>query len=547
MNFINLPLWEVAGTMVIGSLWLGALLAFFFWILAKIIGRGSPTFNYYLALSMLLLFTVGNIYITYDATTQASLRIDNDIPRSIAHPLAGFSIGDQFTESNLITWISSPIGLIGPYKSQLGLIWWVGMVLLSVRFLGGYVLAQRLKYRRIRLVEDYWQDKLASLAKTIGIKEKVLLLESYLIESPITLGFWRPVILMPVGLLTTIPVAQLEAVLLHELYHIKYRDYCINLFHTAIEIVFFYHPFVWWLSSIIRKEREYRCDDGAVVASGDRISLAKALTHIKMSHFKSQNPITMSLTGKKTQLSQRIYRLFEPRPSFTYKMRALLSICFLVVISSAFTLYTTQLADKTFNNGTWDKSSLVHFSIDEEVEQGKEPIYMKDGKRISKNEMESIAPEQISSVEVYKGEDAVKKYGEDAQDGVILIYTKDYTGSRMIENEEDLKEILKDGPASSSAKFDIRTTESKVNIEKAAPENNSLAIVLEGKAPLFILNGEHLTISEAGKVPTEIGSLDPATIDHISVLKGEEATRIYGKKGTDGVIIVITKDYKDTE
>lgn len=117
----------------------------------------------------------------------------------------------------------------------------------------------------------------------------------------------------------------------------------------------------------------------------------------------------------------------------------------------------------------------------------------------------------------------------------------------MIENEEDLKEILKDGPASSSAKFDIRTTESKVNIEKAAPENNSLAIVLEGKAPLFILNGEHLTISEAGKVPTEIGSLDPATIDHISVLKGEEATRIYGKKGTDGVIIVITKDYKDTE
>src|SRR5690606_36419197 len=77
------------------ELMVGCAVGFFFWILAKIIGRGSPTFNYYLALSMLLLFTVGNIYITYDATTQASLRIDNDIPRSIAHPLAGFSIGDR--------------------------------------------------------------------------------------------------------------------------------------------------------------------------------------------------------------------------------------------------------------------------------------------------------------------------------------------------------------------------------------------------------------------------------------------------------------------
>src|SRR5699024_9585427 len=103
----------------------------------------------------------------------------------------------------------------------------------------------------------------------------------------------------------------------------KYRDYCINLFQTALEIIFFYHPLVWWLSRIIREEREYRCDDATVTTSGDRIALAKALTFIKMSHFKPQNPITMSLTEKKTQLSQRIYRLFEPRPSFSYKMRAL--------------------------------------------------------------------------------------------------------------------------------------------------------------------------------------------------------------------------------
>lgn len=541
MNFINLPLWETAGTMVIGSLWLGALLAFVFWVLTKIFGRGSAAFKYYLALSMLLLFTMGNVYITYDANTKASQRIAHDTLVPLTYPRSHVSIDDQFTENKLISWSSNTLTLIEPYRVHLGLIWWIGMVLLSVRFLGGYVLAQRLKHRRIRPVEDYWHDKLASLAKTIGLKEKVLLLESYLIESPVTLGYWRPVILLPVGLLTTIPVAQIEAVLLHELHHIKYRDYCVNLFQTSLEIVFFYHPFVWWLSRIIREEREYRCDDATVMASGDRMSLAKALALIKMSHFKSQNPITMSLAEKKTQLSQRIYRLFEPRPSFSYKMRALLSICFLVVISSAFTFYKTQVATNNFATTSFDNSGLVPLSNEAEITFEKDPVYVKDGKKISRNEMESIAPEHISSVEVYKGEDAVKKYGKEAQYGVIFIYTKAYTGTGKIENEEDFNQIMKDESVGSSAKVGIR------EIDKAEPHNYSLAIALKNKRPLFILDGEHLELSEAGNIPTEIASLDPALIDHISVIKGEEATKIYGEKGIDGVVIIATKDYKEGE
>lgn len=536
---------------MIGSLWLGALLAFVFWILVKILGKGSATFSYSLALSMLIVFTIGNVYIAYDANTKASKRIALDTLEPIPYPWSGISMDDQSKVNNLVSWVSNQVALINPYKAQLGFIWWMGIVLLAVRFLGGYVLAQRLKYRRIRPVDDYWQNRLQLLAKTIGLKEKVLLLESYLIESPVTLGYWKPVILLPVSLLTTIPVAQIEAVLLHELYHIKYRDYCINLFQTAIEIVFFYHPLVWWLSRIIREEREYRCDDATVIASGDRIALAKALTFIKMSHFKPQNPITMSLTEKKTQLSHRIYRLFEPRPSFSYKMRGLLGMCFLIVISSAFTFFKTQVAANTLATTSPDNSSMVALSNEDDINVGKDPIYVKDGKRISKKAMESIAPEHISSVEVLKGEEAIKMYGKEAKEGVVLIYTKEYTGNRKVENEEGFNKTMMD----SSTKIDIKAAETKALVDAADLENSSLKesnntffiIGWESKNPLYILDGKLLERSEEGKVPAEIESLDPASIDQISVFKGEEATKMHGKKGVDGVIIIITKDFKEAE
>lgn len=543
MSFTNLPIWETAGAMVIGSLWLGALLAFVFWALVKIWGRGSATFRYYSALSMLILFTIGNAYIAYHAKTTATRTISLDTLTTASYPWAGISANNQVNGNNLVSWVSNQLELINPYKAQLGFIWWLGLVFLTIRFLGGYFLAQRLRYRRIRPVEDYWQDKLQLLATTIGLKEKVVLLESYLIESPVTLGYWRPVILLPVSLLTTIPVAQIEAVLLHELYHIKYRDYCINLFQTALEIIFFYHPLVWWLSRIIREEREYRCDDATVTTSGDRIALAKALTFIKMSHFKPQNPITMSLTEKKTKLSHRIYRLFEPRPSFSYKMRGLLSLCFLIIMSSAFTLFKPQIADNTLATTSVDSSSFVASPNEEDKNAGEDPIYVKDGKRISKNAMESIDPEQISSIEVWKGEAAIKKYGDKAHNGVVFIYTKGYTDNGKIENEEDFNKVMMGEPGS-GAKIDIRQVENNARADAAGLGNSGLT---GPKNPLFILDGELLESSKEGEVPTEIASLDPASIDEISVLKGEEATKKYGREGADGVVIITTKDFKEAE
>ena len=94
------------------------------------------------------------------------------------------------------------------------------------------------------------------------------LLESSLAGVPVVVGYCA-VILMPVGLLTGLPAGQIEAILLHELAHIRRRDYLVNLLQTFVEGLLFYHPAVWWISAVIRAEREHCCDDAVVSTQGD--------------------------------------------------------------------------------------------------------------------------------------------------------------------------------------------------------------------------------------------------------------------------------------
>src|SRR5258706_667642 len=95
------------------------------------------------------------------------------------------------------------------------------------------------------------------------------------------IGWLRPAILTPVGMLAGLPVAQIEAILLHELAHIRRLDYLVNLAQGCVEAVMFYHPAVWWISSVIRAERENCCDDIVVDYTGDAREYAAALATLE--------------------------------------------------------------------------------------------------------------------------------------------------------------------------------------------------------------------------------------------------------------------------
>lgn len=153
-----------------------------------------------------------------------------------------------------------------------------------------------------------WQTRMGELAQRFGITRAVRLRIVDGIASPITAGWWRPVVLLPSSLLTGMPPDLLEALIAHELGHIKRADYLVNLLQNVIETLLFYHPAVWWLSHRIRIERERIADDLAAEKVGER-RLALALSELEKCQF-SHNKVALAATGG--DLMKRIKRLLRP-------------------------------------------------------------------------------------------------------------------------------------------------------------------------------------------------------------------------------------------
>jgi bla regulator protein BlaR1 len=129
--------------------------------------------------------------------------------------------------------------------------------------------------------------------------------------SPVTAGWWRPVVLVPASLLTGMPPDLLEALLAHEMAHIKRHDYLINLLQNAIESLLFYHPAVWWISNRIRAERELIADDFAARQLGEPRRLALALSELERLQF-SDHHLAQAANGG--DLMNRIKHLLRPAP-----------------------------------------------------------------------------------------------------------------------------------------------------------------------------------------------------------------------------------------
>jgi bla regulator protein blaR1 len=191
--------------------------------------------------------------------------------------------------------ISSQFDVTGELKnfliqniSVLTLIWFAGFIFFTLRFIGGFYLTKRLKYTGTSIVPAPWQNRVNSLRYKLKIFRPVRLLESVKVSVPIVIGYAKPVILVPVGMLTGLPEKQVEAIIAHELAHIFRKDYLINIIQSMAEIILFYHPAAWWISHRIRTERENSCDDIAVSVCGDTLTFARALANLEEVKMKNR-------------------------------------------------------------------------------------------------------------------------------------------------------------------------------------------------------------------------------------------------------------------
>lgn len=198
---------------------------------------------------------------------------------------------------------------------RLVILWGVGVIVLSLRMLYGGTQIRLLRASGRPSAKPEWEERLSALARRMGLLAvvgRVKLLESARVDVPTVIGWLKPVVLVPFGFLASLPAEQVEAILAHELAHIRRHDFLVNLFQILIETVLFYHPAVWWISCSIRVERENCCDDLALEIVGSKLTYAIALTAVEESR-ASTAALSMAASGG--QLLSRISRLMRPEES----------------------------------------------------------------------------------------------------------------------------------------------------------------------------------------------------------------------------------------
>jgi len=228
-------------------------------------------------------------------------------------------------------WVQRVEALLQPWLPWVVGAWVVGVFVLLMWRLIGWASIRRFTRRNVLPVPVELQARLAALAGRLRVTRPVRLLISGIAVVPSVIGWFRPVILLPVAAVAGLTPEQLEAILAHELAHIRRHDYLVNMIQVVIETLLFYHPAVWWISNIIRTAREDCCDDLAVAACGNRIAYARALS--AMEDLRAAPMPSIAATGGNLLLRiRRIVGLSDADAPKGKPILAILTVAFILGI-----------------------------------------------------------------------------------------------------------------------------------------------------------------------------------------------------------------------
>jgi beta-lactamase regulating signal transducer with metallopeptidase domain len=188
--------------------------------------------------------------------------------------------------------------------------WLAGVTILLGRLAGGGWRVRSLHRAALAAAPSRWQAAGARVAAGLSVRPPPHVVDSLLVQTPTVVGWLRPVILLPIAALNNLTLPQVEAILAHEIAHVRRHDSLVNLAQTVAETLLFYHPAAWWLSHRIRVEREHCCDDVAVQACGDPAGYAEALLELETS--RAPTPLALGAAGG--PLAARVRRLLGPAP-----------------------------------------------------------------------------------------------------------------------------------------------------------------------------------------------------------------------------------------
>jgi GWxTD domain-containing protein len=210
-------------------------------------------------------------------------------------------------------------------------IWLAGVVLFTLKNLLTWFGSRRIRWSGVCAVAEHWQERLNNLRGRLGISKPVELLESCMTQIPVVIGHIRPVILLPIGLVSGLPTEQIEMILMHELAHVRRHDYLVNLLQTVVESVLFFNPAALWISKKIRNEREHCCDDDIVRITKDPGAYAATLIALEAGRAA---PAETAIAATGGTLVTRIRRLLYPNETVSLGLVPVVIGAVLVVATS---------------------------------------------------------------------------------------------------------------------------------------------------------------------------------------------------------------------
>ncbi len=338
------------GWTILHSLWLGLVFLVCFLLTVILFRRKKAQFKYLTGLIVLILF-LGSVFVTFILTynhQRASAILhntatDNSFVSIDNHANGIKNIQEQFEiEPKKHTDLVAKIEILRVYLNKscyfIALIWLVFASLFLAKHLFNFYKLKQLITNPLNRKSSKWQTVINGLSSKIYLNRSIRILISPFINSPFVFGIVKPVILLPIQLVTQLSEDEIKSILIHELAHISRNDYVTNLFQVVIESLFFYHPGIKYISEQMRVQREVICDTVAAGICENKKTYVNALVKVEELRLVS-NQFAVAAKRNKNELLYRIKCLLSNRP-FEIESKKSFNLLLPLVILLAFFGFT---------------------------------------------------------------------------------------------------------------------------------------------------------------------------------------------------------------
>lgn len=294
------------GWAILNSLWQLAMLWVIYQLISGLSKKARPAFKS-LTATTLLFCGFGWFVYTFLSSYLSKGNIDSIESSMFVNPAANESVNAWLQKTLPIASVVYLVLLVFPF----------------MQFIRNYRYVQVIRKFGLNKIDVSWRLFVSRVAMRMNIKKKVTIWVSEFVSSPVTIGFLKPVILVPLAAINHLSPQQLEAVLLHELSHIRRHDYLVNLLVNIIQSVLYFNPFVRAFVKIIEREREKSCDEMVLQFQYNAHDYASALLTLEQSN-RNNKPLAMSASGKKNDLLHRVEMIMgiNKKPVFRFQKLA---------------------------------------------------------------------------------------------------------------------------------------------------------------------------------------------------------------------------------